>query len=161
MPNGPRVILENVCYHIVTRGNRKLQVFMEEEDYEEYLARLSLYKKRYDFSLYGYCLMPNHIHMLGETKPAKNLSKFMHGLLRSYTAYYNKKYDKVGHLWQGRFRTKIITKDEYLIDCINYIDLNPVRTMTIKSPQEYNWSSYNERTGNGVVGKLFLDTLPL
>jgi len=73
------------------------------------------------------------------------LAKFMHGLNRSYTAYFNKKYNKVGYLWQGRFKSKVVVKDDYLIDCLNYIELNPVRANMVKATQDYAWSSYKER----------------
>ncbi|MBU1147734.1 MAG: transposase [Candidatus Omnitrophica bacterium] len=145
MPSGPRLLLENVCYHITSRGNQKQKTFIEDEDFQYYLAKLRKYKCQYEFSLYAHCLMPNHPHLLGEIKNPKDLSSFMHALTRSYTAYFNKKYKKVGHLWQGRFRSRIVTKDEYLINCINYIELNPVRAELVKSPMDWPYSSYRER----------------
>jgi len=86
--------------------------------------------------------MPNHVHLIGEPKEMTDLAKFMHGLNRSYTAYFNKKYNKVGYLWQGRFRSKVVAKDDYLIDCLNYIELNPVRAGMVTLPQQYPFSSY-------------------
>ena len=145
MPSGPRLLLDNVCYHITSRGNQKQKVFIEDEDFEYYLVKLKKYKRKYDFLLYVYCLMPNHPHISGEIKDPKDLSRFMHALTRSYTAYFNKKYKKVGHLWQGRFQSRIVTKDGYLIDCINYIELNPVRAGLVKSPIDWPYSSYRER----------------
>ncbi|PIU41760.1 MAG: hypothetical protein COS99_03830 [Candidatus Omnitrophica bacterium CG07_land_8_20_14_0_80_42_15] len=152
MPNGPRLLLENVCYHIITRGNQRQLVFKDLKDYQEYLDRLRKYKKKYDFLLYGYCLMPNHVHMVGEITPASNLSAFMRALLRSYTAYFNRKYKKEGHLWQGRFKSKIIIKDRYLFDCINYIEANPIKANMVNNIHEYKWSSYSERV-LGETGK--------
>jgi len=95
--------------------------------------------------LYAFCLMPNHVHLIGEPKKIVNLAKFMHGLNRSYTAYFNEKYNKVGHLWQGRFKSRIVARDDYLITCLNYIELNPVRANLAKTAQDYAWSSYRER----------------
>lgn len=161
MPNGPRILLDNVCYHIITRGNQRQRIFRCEKDYEEYLQRLRKYKKRYNFLLYGYCLMPNHIHMVGEVNPPSKLSRFMSSLLRSYTAYFNRRYDKEGHLWQGRFKSKIIAKDKYLIDCISYIELNPVKTNIVDSIHEYEWSSYGERALEEDKEKHLLDDLIL
>lgn len=155
MPNGPRFLLEHACYHLMTRGNQKQAVFLDEADYKEYLARLTLYKKRHHLLIYGYCLMPNHIHMIGMPEEQKELAKFMHGVSRSYTAYFNKKYKKVGHLWQGRFKSKVIAKDGYLVDCIQYIEHNPVRANIVKAAGDYLWSSYRERAlGSGNVKKL-------
>ncbi|MDD4909135.1 MAG: transposase [Candidatus Omnitrophica bacterium] len=143
-----RVLIENACYHLFVRGNHKQNVFRELSDYRFYLLQLRRYKRKHSFLLYGYCLMPNHIHLIGQPKDSKKLSKFMQGLHRSYTAYYNKKYNKVGHLWQNRFKSKAINKDEYLIDCIAYIEQNPVRANMVSSPKEYTFSSYLERECN-------------
>ena len=161
MPSGPRILLDNACYHITARGNQKQKTFKENKDYEEYLERLQKYKNRHKFKLYGFCLMPNHIHILGEVEKGKNLSKFMHDLTRSYTDYFNKKYGKVGYLWQGRFKSKIILKDRYLIDCLSYIELNPVKDDIVKTPYEYPWSSYGERTMETTNGRQMLNILEL
>lgn len=159
MPTGPRLLLENVCYHIVNRGNQKQKIFLDEKDYRAYLFRLKKYKQRFGFLLYGFCLMPNHVHLVGESKELINLSKFMHGLTRSYTAYFNKRYKKVGHLWQDRFKSKVILKDKYLIDCIQYIEHNPLRSNLAKTSSEYAWSSYKERIfSQSIIGNL-LDNL--
>lgn len=159
MPAGPRILLDNVCYHIMVRGNQKRRVFKEGEDPREYLARLGKYKKRHGFRLYGFCFMPNHIHLLGEVGEKENLARFMHDLNRSYTAYFNRKYGKVGYLWQGRFKSKVVLKDEYLINCINYLELNPVRGGMVRTPDEYPWSSYKERNLGTAKGEQILDSL--
>jgi len=109
--------------------------------------------------LYGYCLMPNHIHLIGEPVYPEKLPKFMQCLHRSYTAYFNKKYNKVGHLWQGRFKAKLIAKDQYLIHCIAYVEQNPVRAKLINSPNEYEFSSYSERNLNNYLSYKLLDKL--
>ena len=140
-----RLLIHNACYHIFTRGNQKQNVFLEDEDFQFYLSQLKRYKRKYQFLLYAYCLMPNHVHLLGEPLSPEKLPKLMQCLQRSYTAYFNEKYDKVGHLWQGRFKTKIITKDQYLITCFNYIEYNPIRSNLAKNPQEYKFCSYSER----------------
>jgi len=159
MPNGSRIVIENALYHIMVRGNQKQEVFVENSDFNEYLKRIRRYKKKYKFNLYGFCLMPNHIHIIGEIEKSKNLAKFMHGLSRSYTAYFNKKYKKVGHLWQGRFLSKVILKDRYVLDCVNYIELNPVRANLVSTPCDYIWSSYKERilsvnTNNRIIDQI-------
>lgn len=75
-----RIILEGACYHIITRGNQRQKVFVQEKDHEEYIERLKHYKRKYKFKLYGYCLMPNHVHLIGEIEQKQNLSKFMQGI---------------------------------------------------------------------------------
>jgi len=156
-----RLVLNNGCYHITTRGNQRQKVFIQGENYEKYLEKLKKYKRKYHFRLYGYCLMPNHVHLIGEVDKKENLAKFMQGINRSYTAYFNKTYRKVGHLWQGRFKSKIITKDEYIINSINYMELNPVRVNIARTPQEYRWSSYRERNFGALREEQMLDSLSL
>ncbi len=145
MSNAKRVLLENVCYHLMTRGNQKQEIFRSREDYLTYLALLRRFKQKYKFRIYAWCLMPNHVHILGEIENYLALSKFMHDLNRTYTSYFNNNHKKVGHLWQGRFKSMIITKNRYLIDCINYIELNPLRSNLVKQISEYSWTSYNAR----------------
>lgn len=159
MSRGSRIILDNVFYHIMVRGNQKQATFIDKNDFLEYLKRITFYKKRYRLKLYGFCLMPNHVHLIGEVSKKENLAKFMQCLTRSYTAYFNKKYQKVGHLWQGRFNSKVIVKDEYAINCINYIELNPVRSGIVKDPTEYSWSSYKER--NLIFNSKLIDAISL
>ena len=161
MPSGPRILLDNVCYHIIARGNQKQQIFKQCKDFKAYLKRLKKYKKQYRFLLYAYCLMPNHIHLVGEITPCSNLSHFMSCLLRSYTAYFNNKYEKEGHLWQGRFRSKIIAKDKYLVDCMGYVEANPVKDQLVTSICEYEWSSYKERALGSNSDKPLIDELCL
>ncbi|MCM8795699.1 MAG: transposase [Candidatus Omnitrophica bacterium] len=140
-----RLLIKNACYHIYARGNQKQKIFSNSDDFKFYLYQLRRYKRKFSFLLYGYCLMPNHIHLIGKPIVPENLSKFMQCLQRSYTAYYNNKYEKTGHLWQGRFKMKVIAEDNYLIDCIAYIEENPVRANLAITPKEYEFSSYRER----------------
>jgi len=161
MPAGPRVLLEGACYHIMVRGNRKRNVFNEDKDFLEYLERVKKYKRKHKIRIYAFCLMPNHIHLVGEIQEKGSLAKFMHGINRSYTAYFNDKYGKVGHLWQGRFKSKVVIKDRYLLDCINYIEQNPVRAKITRTPERYKWSSYKERSLGVVKEEEILDSFIL
>ncbi len=156
MPRTARITVENGCYHIITRGNQKQKVFMEHRDYEKYLDLLARYKKKYGFRLYCFCLMPNHVHLIIEVSSALALNKIMGSLNLSYTLYFNLKYGKVGHLWQDRFKSKIIEKDAYLIECMNYIEANPIRASLTSHLTEYRWSSYNLRgSTNNLLDNLF------
>ncbi len=137
-----RIAMDNAVYHIITRGNQKQTVFREQRDYTEYLSRLEFYKKKYAFKLYSFCLMPNHVHLIIEVDVNSKLNKIMRGLNLSYTLYFNFKYKTVGHLWQDRFKSKIIEKDTYLLECINYIEANPLRANLTSNIEEYVWSSY-------------------
>ena len=156
MPRTARVTIENGCYHIITRGNQKQSVFAEPQDYEEYLHILTKCKKRYKFKLYCFCLMPNHVHLIIEVKEPRKLSKIMKVLNLSYTLYFNSKYKKVGHLWQDRFKSRIVEKDAYLLECINYIETNPVRASLVSHINEYPWNSYIFRVeNNNILDNLF------
>ncbi|NQT06642.1 MAG: transposase [Candidatus Omnitrophica bacterium] len=146
MSRGSRLILEDVCYHVITRGNEKRITFHDDNDYEKYLKLLLRYKSKYRFRLYGWCLMNNHVHMLLDSA---SLSKAMHGISLSYAKYFKHRYESVGHFWQDRFKSYVIQKDKYLINCITYIEYNPVRANIVSRPEDYKWSSYKAR----ILGK--------
>lgn len=156
MPRTARITLENACYHIITRGNQKQLVFSDSRDYEEYLSILTKYKKRYKFKLYCFCLMPNHIHLIIQVADPDDLNKIMCGLNLSYTLYFNDRYRKVGHLWQDRFKSKVIEKGAYLLECINYIETNPIRASLVSKLSQYPWNSYKFKAiKNNLLDNLF------
>jgi putative transposase len=154
MPRSARVTMKKSCYHIITRGNQKQTVFKEPADYQKYLLLITRYKNKFKFKLFCFCLMPNHIHLIIEVDNPEDLNKIMHGLNLSYTLYFNQKYKKVGHLWQDRFKSKIIEKDAYLIECIGYIENNPIRASLVSSIQQYPWSSFNFKE-NTILDNLY------
>ena len=141
MSRKPRVQYEDAFYHVIVRGNQQQKVFMEDEDFRQYIDRLKSYQKRYDFTLYAYVLMSNHVHLLLEQKQTP-LSRIMQGVQQSYTMYYNAKYGKTGHLFQGRYKAIICDQDSYMLELIRYIHLNPVRAEIVKHPSDYEWSSH-------------------
>lgn len=160
MPRKARLLLKGVCYHIINRGNQKQEIFLKEVDYEKYLAILRHYKRKYRFKLYAYCLMPNHIHLILEVKDKGDLAKAMQGITLTYAIWFNKKYKKVGRVWQNRFKSMVIQKDRYLIDCLQYIELNPVRANITYSPDAFPWSSWKERIlGKNHYREALLDAL--
>jgi len=154
MPREARVTMEKACYHIITRGNQKQTVFKEPADYQKYLLLLTRYKKRRGFKVYCFCLMPNHIHLIVDVDKSGDLNKIMHGLNLSYALYFNLKYGKVGHVWQDRFKSRVIVKDAYLLECIKYIESNPVRASLVSSINDYPWSSWNFKEGK-ILDSLF------
>jgi len=142
MARKPRIEFPGGLYHVITRGNRKERIFLDDPDYRRYLNLLEHYRKRYKFLLYAYTLMPNHTHSLIEQNETP-ISRIMQGINQSYTQYFNKKYKKVGHLFQGRYKALLCDKDKYLLALIRYIHLNPVRARIVESPDDYAWSSHN------------------
>ena len=153
MPRQARLIIKDACYHIITRGNQKQDIFKERDDYYAYLGLLSKYKKRFDSKIYNFCLMSNHLHLVIESSM---LNKFMHGVNLSYAQHFKYKYKTIGHFWQDRYKSFAILKDNYILSCIEY---NPVRAKIVSSPMDYPWSSYKFR----VLGKsnVLLDPLVL
>ena len=139
MARKPRLFALGVLYHVIVRGNQRQKTFLSPADYQTYLEKLTEYRRQYDVMIYAYCLMPNHVHLLIEcakTPPGT----FMQGLQQSYTQYYNRKYKKVGHLFQGRYQAILCQKDAYLLALIRYIHLNPVRSKLAKTAQDYVYS---------------------
>ncbi len=154
MPRGARILLNNVCYHIINRGNQKQNIFLEDSDFESYLQLLKHFKRKYSIKLFGYCLMPNHIHIVLEPKKPDGLARFMQVLNQTYTTWFNSKYKKTGHLWQGRFKNMVIQKDNYFVECVYYVEVNPVRAGLVSSPADYFWSSYRDRVFGNKNGLL-------
>jgi len=155
MPRSARITIQKACYHIITRGNQKQTVFKEPADFQKYLLLLTRYKQKHSFKLYCFCLMPNHVHMIIEVDKPEALNKIMRGLNLSYTLYFNLKYQKVGHLWQDRFKSKIIEKDAYLLECINYIETNPIRASLASNLNEYPWNSWNFKEDSKMLDSLY------
>ena len=137
-----RIELAGTLYHVLARGNQRQKIFRSKRDFVRYLDFLAQYKERYRFFLFAYVLMPNHVHLLVETAQVP-LSKILQGLNQSYTMYFNRKYETVGHLFQGRYKAIICDRDEYLLTLIKYIHLNPVRAAAAQRPDDYPWSSHH------------------
>lgn len=127
-------------YHIYNRGNRKQELFRNQKDYKRYLDRLKEYKEKHNISIIAYCLMPNHIHLLLRQDGPEPISTFIHKLHTSYSMYFNKRYEENGHVFQDRFKSKIVTKDDYLTHLSRYIHLHPKNL--VKKLSAYPWSSY-------------------
>jgi putative transposase len=143
MPRTARIAPQEFVYHVLTRGNNKQDIFKDEEDFGKYLDILRKYKSIYQYKLYHYVLMTNHVHLVLETtKGGGELSQIMKGINLSYAQHYKKRYKYAGHFWQDRFKSIIISRDEYLLACGGYVELNPARAGMVKAPQDYPRSSY-------------------
>jgi len=136
-----RIEYEGAVYHVLSRGNERKEIFKDSDDKERFLSILAEYHDRYGVLIHSYVLMDNHYHVLLET-PKANLVRVMHGLNSRYTGYFNKKYSRSGHLFQGRYKAIIVEKERYLVELSRYIHLNPIRAGMAESPEIYQWSSY-------------------
>ncbi len=143
MGRRPRLVMDEGYYHIIQRGNDRRKVFREANDYDYFCFLIKKYLSKYASVLYHYCLMSNHVHLLLKVTKARDLSRLMQGINLSYTIYYKGKYRFTGSLWQGRYKSILIEKDEYLIECGRYIERNPVRAGIVRDPKDYSFSSYN------------------
>jgi len=136
-----RIEYAGAFYHIISRGNEKGKIFASDSDRKKFLDYLKKIIVRYHIKIHTYCLMYNHYHLLLETE-RPNISRVMHDLNSSYTAYFNARYKRAGHLFQGRYKSILVQADEYLHSLSRYIHLNPVRANITKNPEDYFWSSY-------------------
>ena len=141
MARRPRIELAGY-YHVINRGVDKMNIFREPDDYEYFEELMCFYMKSYGITLHNYCLMSNHYHLLIEISQ-ENLSKFMRQLNMNYAIYFNKKYHRSGHLWQGRFKSWYVTDEAYLYTLMLYIEQNPLKANIVKNLEEYPYSSYH------------------
>ncbi|MGI6622752.1 MAG: transposase [Acetivibrionales bacterium] len=157
MPRIPRKISDSGVYHIMVRGINKQDIFQDKEDRIIFLKKLKAVKERSECKVYAYCLMSNHVHLLiAEGK--ESIGQIMKRLGTAYAYWYNNKYDRVGHLFQGRFRSEPVNVDTYLLAALRYIHQNPVKAGITLSCNDYTWSSYHEYIDSGKQTKGITDT---
>lgn len=141
MPRPLRPIDDRLVYHVINRGNNRAPVFFEEGDYEAFLKAIGDLKSRRPFELYGYCFMPNHVHLL--VRPLETpISRLMQSLLVSHTQRYHRCHHGGGHVWQGRFKSPVIQDDGHLLTVLRYIEANPLRARMVEAAGDYRWSSF-------------------
>jgi putative transposase len=140
-----RLFIPNIPCHIIQRGNNKIPIFLETKDYQFFLELLQEAHIKHPCQLYGYCLMPNHFHLIINPQLTSQVSLFMKLVGGKYVRYFNKKYSRTGTLWENRFRSFLIGEEKYFIRCLRYVETNPLRTKLVKNPEDWKWSSYNFR----------------
>lgn len=153
MARKPRVHFAGALYHVMCRGNQGQSIFKDDQDRQRYVDLLRESQRRFGYRLYAYVLMANHVHHLTEIGQTP-LSKVMQNILFRYTRYWNARYRKVGHLFQGRYKAILCERDSYLLELIRYLHLNPVRSKIVRDPGQYRWSShraYLEGDGKGWI----------
>lgn len=142
MPRTARLLMDGGAYHVLTRGNNGQALFREDDDYQWYLRMTSACAAEHHLKLFHFALMPNHVHLVLEAPVGSALSKAMLVLNITYAWRYRKRYEYTGHLWQGRFKSLLIDRESYLLECGRYVELNPVRAKMVRDPRDYPWSSY-------------------
>jgi REP element-mobilizing transposase RayT len=134
-------------WHVTSRGNERRQVFRDDVDREEWLALLGKVVLLFAWRLHGYVMMGNHYHLIVET-PTPSLSRGMRHLNGVFTQAFNRRHQRVGHLFQGRFKSILVEKESHLLELLRYVVLNPVRAGLVRSPGEWAWSSYRATAGD-------------
>jgi len=141
-----RIEFPDALYHVTARGDRREDIFEDDQDRQTFLATLEQAITRFNWTCYAWCLMGNHYHLLIQT-PDGNLSKGMRQLNGVYTQASNRRHLRVGHLFQGRFKAILVDSDAYLLELARYVVLNPVRAGMVKKPADWAWSSYRASVG--------------
>jgi len=141
-----RIEYPGVVYHVTSRGNAYQDVFLDDTDREKFLEILEETAERFNWLCHAYCLMTNHYHLLIETVDP-TLSRGMRQLNGVYTQAFNRRHDRVGHLFQGRYKAILVEKEAYLLELARYIVLNPVRAKMVEKAREWKWSSYRATAG--------------
>lgn len=157
MPRTGRVVVPHYPHHIVQRGHNRQVIFAERTDYERYLVTLQELKGEYGVKVFAFCLMTNHVHLLIAPRDPTGIAKLMKGLAGRQTRYRNRLEGRSGTLWEGRYRSSLVQREDYLLACCRYIELNPVRAAMVAEPQDYVWSSCRYRLGYGTAAWLDLD----
>jgi len=156
MPRQSRILSRTGCYHVMLRGNNKMKIFLNDLDKNYFLKLLDQNKKRANCQIFAYCLMDNHIHLVLqenlETGSQENVSFIMKRIGISYARYFNLKYDRIGAVFQDRFKSERVENNRYLLAVIRYILCNPWKAKLVVTPWLYRWSSIKEYlSGSSII----------
>ena len=143
----PRLTVPGYPHHIIQRGNNRQAIFHDAADYEMLLGLLAEYAEKEKVAIHSYVLMGNHFHLLATPETQAGLPALMQAVGRRYVRYFNKRYQRSGTLWEGRYKATLIQTERYLLACMAYIDLNPVRAGMVGKVADYRWSSHGHYVG--------------
>ena len=145
----PRLTLPDYPHHVIQRGNNRQATFVRVADYQRLLDLLDENDRLFEVAIHDYVLMSNHFHLLATPQTAEGLPLMMQALGRRYVRYFNDAQGRTGTLWEGRYKSTLIQTDRYLLACMAYIDLNPVRAGMVSQAADYPWSSHGHYIGRG------------
>lgn len=149
MPRRKRIYLPGFPYHLVQRGNNRQPCFLQREDFSAYLDLWREKSRWYGVEVHAYCLMTNHVHFIVSSEGDGAISNTMKVVGSRYAYWYNKQHGRSGTVWEGRHRSSLIDSEIYLLTCMRYVELNPVRANMVTRPSSYEWSSYSLNTTPG------------
>lgn len=147
-----RIEFEGAFYHVMARGNARQRIFLDDVDRRSFIDNLGRVSQRFDWTVWAWCLMDNHYHLLIETR-LPTLSKGMREVNGVYTQAFNRRHRRMGHVLQGRFKAILVDQNAYLLELARYIVLNPVRAHLVQSAGESDWSSFKAVMGKVPVPK--------
>ncbi len=147
MPRKAREKSSTGIYHVILRGINRQRIFEDDEDYEKLLETLKDYKEKSSYEIYAYCFMSNHVHILLKEEQ-EELGTIFRRIGATYVYWYNWKYNRRGHLFQGRYKSETVETDRYFLTVLRYIHQNPLKAGMVKKILEYPWSSYREYMEN-------------
>jgi len=146
----PRLTAPGLPHHLIQRGNNRQSIFVDEVDCVRYLDDLAELAALHGLAIHGYVLMPNHVHLLATPAAGDTLALVMQSLGRRYVRWFNVRHGRTGTLWEGRYRSAVVETDRYLLACMRYIEMNPVRAGLVDAPSAYRWSSHRHQLGQAV-----------
>lgn len=153
MPRIARSSLGTSFFHVIVQGINKEYIYDKKEYIEKYLELINKKKEEYNIQILAYCIMSNHAHLLIYAEDYKQMAKFMHKINCIYAQYYNNSKNRVGVLFRNRYVSEPIYREDYLLNCINYIHMNPVKANMVNKCSEYKYSSYNQFIKNEGIAK--------
>ena len=146
----PRLTVPGYPHHIIQRGNNRQAIFSGPADYELLLSLIDEHARKQQVAIHAYVLMSNHFHLLATPETAEGIPQMMQAVGRRYVRTYNLRHARTGTLWEGRYKSTLIQAERYLLACMVYTDLNPVRAGMVAEPANYPWSSYQHYSGRKV-----------
>jgi putative transposase len=150
MARQPRQAVAGLPYHVIQRGHNRQPVFIDDHDRRHYLDILAEAAQASGLAVHAYVLMDNHVHLVATPETDASLPSAMQALGRRYVRGFNRRHRRTGTLWEGRYRSGVIEADRYLLACLRYIDLNPVRAGMVAEPRDWSWSSHRHYVGLAV-----------
>ena len=143
----PRLTVPNYPHHVIQRGTNQQRIVIDDLDRQRLLDLWQEYAQRFQVAIHAYVIMDNHFHLLATPETDKGLPQMMQAVGRSYVRHFNLRHRRVGALWEGRYRSNLIESEHYLLSCMAYIDLNPVRAGMVAQPSDFRWSSHRHHLG--------------
>jgi putative transposase len=139
------MMLAGQCYHVLNRANRKAEVFHGPSDYAAFLALMAKAQDHVSIDIFAVCLMPNHVHLVVRPLADRDVSRWMKWLFATHSMHYNKKHERPGHVWQGRFKAVPVQGDQHLLTALRYVERNALRARIVARAEEWPWGSLNWR----------------